>query len=70
MMATADGIAARARAFAANPHPFRRPMGALLIASAALLAACGGGGDDPDALPEVGPPTPACDVVPRPVECR
>lgn len=44
MMATADGIAARARAFAANPHPFRRPTGALLIASAALLAACGGGG--------------------------
>lgn len=70
MMATADGIAAGIRARAVNPQTFRRPLGALLIASAALLSACGGGGDDPDAPPDVvGPPAPTCSDTPRPPSC-
>lgn len=67
MMATADGIAARARASATAPTLLRRPMGAVLIACAALLTACGGG--DPEPEPEVGPPAPTCADVPRPPAC-
>lgn len=42
MMAAANGIAARARAFAALPT--QRAAGLLGLAAACLLAACGGGG--------------------------
>lgn len=48
MMATADGIAVRARALAIKPQTFRRPLGVLTLACAALLSACGGGDSPPD----------------------